>query len=419
MTILNKNLTEIFLPSFQDFHKATREDFLYYILKGGRGSSKSSHVSIELILRRMRCNSHALVLRKYGVYLEKSVFEQCKWAINMLGVEAYWKVKKSPLTLTYIKTGASIFFMGADDPTRVKSIKMSDMPISDLWIEEAAEFKTEEEITTIVNSILRAELDEGLTYKVFISYNPPKRRTHWLNKKYETQFVTSNTFVHHSTYKDNEYLSKQLLEEIEHTKKVNLKRYEWEYLGKPTGSGIVPFNNLTFRQITEDEMKKFDNIKQGIDWGYGVDAACFLRIHYDKTRRKIYILGEVYGTKLSNRELATRIKNNKWNDAIITCDSSEPKSISEMREYGLRCVGAKKGSGSVEYGEKWLDDLSEIVIDPTRCLNAAREFEAIDYETDKDGNPKPRLQDKDNHSIDCSRYALESEMTRNTLEFLK
>lgn len=406
----NLKLSELIQPKFQPFHKAVLDDYLYYILKGGRGSSKSSHISIEFILRRMKFKSHGLIIRKYGVYLEKSVFEQCKWAINKLGVERYWTEKKNPLLLTYKPTGSTIMFMSGEDPEKIKSIKMSDMPITDLWIEECAEFKSEDEITTMVNSIVREELTSDLKYKVFISYNPPKRRTHWLNKKYETQFFAKNTYIHQSSYLDNSFLSQQLIDEINHIKEHNTQRYEWEYLGKPTGSGIVPFDNLTFRTITTEEVKHFDNIRQGIDWGYGVDPVCFGRMHYDKTRRRLYIFDEIYGVKKSNRELADGVRQLKYTERILA-DSAEPKSISELREYGLNINGAKKGAGSVEYGEKWLNDLEEIIIDPKRCPNIAREFEGIDYEVDKDGNPKTRLQDKDNHSIDMVRYAMSEDMT--------
>jgi len=411
-------LSDKVLPAFNELFVYVKDKkYLYHVLKGGRGSSKSSHIAELLVLRRMQTKSHALAVRKYASYLEKSVFEQLKWAINNLGVSEYWAQKKAPLTLIYKPTGASIIFAGADDPHRIKSIKMSDMPITDLWLEECADFKTEEEVTTIVNSIVRAELEFNLSYKVFISYNPPKRRTHWLNKKYETQFIASNTHVHHSNYRDNRYLSTQMLEEIEHVRLTSPNRYEWEYLGKPTGSGVVPFENLSFRAITNDEIKAFDNIVQGLDWGYGVDPLAMSRMHYDKTRRKLYIFGEIYGVKLSNRDVAERIKANGWHDIEVIADSAEPKSISEMKELGIKCKGAKKGPGSVEFGEKWLDDLEEIVIDPNRCPNHAREFEAIDYDVDKDGNPLPRLSGKDNHTIDCVRYGAEGQMTQNKWGF--
>ncbi len=103
---------------------------------------------------------------------------------------------------------------------------------------------------------------------------------------------------------------------------------------------------------------------------------------------------------------------------MITCDSAEPKSKDELREYGVKIQCAKKGPGSVEYGEKWLDDLDAIVIDPKRTPNAAKEFENIDYQTDRDGNVKTKLEDKDNHFIDCTRYALESDMRNSSIKVL-
>lgn len=388
--------------------------YLFYILKGGRGSSKSSHIGIEIVLRRVKTKSHALVVRKYGVYLEKSVYEQCKWAINHLGMASMWQARKSPLSLTYTPTGASIIFMGADDPHRIKSIKMSDMPITDLFVEEAADFKTEDEVTTITNSIVRATLPEGLDYKIFIAYNPPKRRTHWLNKKYESAIVAEHTYIHHSTYLDNPTLSAQLLMEIDHAKENQPHRYEWEFMGKPTGSGVTPFSNLQFKKITDEEVKQFDNIRQGHDFGYAVDPASVVRLHYDKTRRGIYIFNEIYGVKLSNRVVADKLKAKGMNDIKVLCDSAEPKSIDELKSYGIQAVGVTKGKGSVEHGEKWLDDLEFIIIDPDRCPNTTREFESIDYQTDKDGNPLARLADKDNHSIDSVRYSLNDDMKSNT-----
>lgn len=124
-------------------------------------------------------------------------------------------------------------------------------------------------------------------------------------------------------------------------------------------------------------------------------------------------MDELYQVKLSNREAAEWIKKQGYTDFELVCDSAEPKSINELKnEHGIRrATGAKKGPGSVEHGEKWLDDLEAIVIDPNRTPNAAREFENIDYQTDRDGNPKPKLEDKDNHIIDALRYALEAEMS--------
>jgi phage terminase large subunit len=408
---MHKRISESINEVFYSFWKvANSNNYLFHVLKGGRASAKSTHIAIFLILALMKYPVSALCIRKVGNTLGESVFEQLKEAIDILGVNAYWKVQKSPMQLIYIPRGNKVIFRGADDPAKIKSIKMSKYPIAYLWIEELAEFKTEDEVSTIVNSVLRAELPPGLSYKVFYSYNPPKRKQSWVNKKYDTQFIPKNTYVHHSTYLDNPYISKAFVEEAEAVKKKNEFKYRWEYLGEAIGSGIVPFNNLTFRTIIDEELKTFDNIRQGIDFGYATDPVAFERHYYDKTRRKLYFLDEFYGIKKSNRELADWIIAKKYQYDITICDSAEPKSIDELKSYGINCKGAKKGPGSVEYGEKWLDDLEEIIIDPKRTPNAAKEFENIDYETDKDGNPKAKLEDKDNHSIDATRYSCEDDM---------
>lgn len=401
-------ISDIITPHYKTFWKAVNDDqYLEYVLKGGRGSAKSTHIAIRIIKEVMQHPVTALAVRKVGNTLAESVFEQLKEAITMLGVESYWQVNKSPLKLTYTPRGNSIIFRGADDPNKIKSIKMSRFPLSILWIEELAEFKTEDEVSMIKNSVLRAELPEGLRYMIFYSYNPPKRKQSWVNKKYETQFLPNNVFVFHSTYKDNPYISHAFIEEAENTKQRNKSKYDWEYLGKAIGSGVVPFTNLVFREIPDDEFNTFDNIHQGIDWGYGPDPYSFVRMHYDSRRRRLFFMDEHYGSKISNREAAEWILKKQYHDVMTIADSAEPKSISEMKGYGVRIKGAKKGPGSVEFGEKWLDDLEEIVIDPKRTPNVAREFENVDYEVDRDGNQRARLEDKDNHTIDATRYGTE------------
>ena len=413
-------LSEIVTPKFQEFWRASNSrKYLRHVLKGGRGSAKSTHIALRLVVDVMKYPVTALCVRKVARTLEESVFEQLREAIDILGVSDYWRVMKSPLQLIYLPRGNKIIFRGADDPTKIKSIKVSKFPIAFLWIEELAEFKTEDEVSTIEKSVLRGELPDGLFYAFYYSYNPPKRKQNWVNKKYETKVnLPANTYVHHSTYLDNPYISKMFKEEAEHIRLTQPQRYKWEYLGEPIGSGVVPFENLTFRRITDDEIKRFDNIRQGIDWGYGVDPFAFVRWHYDKTRRRIYAIDEIYGVKISNREAAERIKAKGYHTTLTLADSSEPKSIDEMRlQYGIRIRGAKKGPGSVEYGEKWLDDLEEIVIDPQRTPNIAKEFEDIDYQTDQDGNPKAKLEDVNNHTIDATRYAFENDMKQPAVSF--
>ena len=164
--------------------------------------------------------------------------------------------------------------------------------------------------------------------------------------------------------------------------------------------------------ISDEFVDNVDNIRNAVDFGYATDPLAFVRWHYDKKKNGIYAIDEYYGQKISNRQLAKWLHDKGYQSDYIFADSAEPKSIAELRDdHGIKYItGVKKGPDSVEYGEQWLDDLDFICIDPKRTPNIAKEFENIDYQVDKDGNPKPRLEDKDNHTIDATRYAFSDDM---------
>jgi len=413
-------MSEKVLPAFYCSWKAYKNPkYLHYVEKGGRGSSKSTTIDMALIMNRMRTNTHALVARKHAKTIRGTARNNIIWTLYHLGVEKSWEWSNKPtadMTMTYKPTGTKIYFEGADSD-KIKGWKTPDMPTTDILFEEITDFKTDEELSSIILSILRQKLPEGYKYSFFYSYNPPKRRSHWVNKKYETQFIDDNIYVHHSDYRTNHHLPKEFIDEAENAKRKSMHRYRWEFLGEPIGSGLVPFDNLTFREITDEEFKTFDNVRCGNDWGYAVDPEAFVAWHYDKTRKKIYAMHDIYGIKMSNEELSKRIHKLGFEREKTIADSAEPKSIAQLKQLGCRFIGAKKGKGSVETGEKWLDELEEIVIDPRRTPDIAREFEGIDYETDKDGNTLSRLVDKDNHTIDGTRYAFENDMTNKGMKF--
>jgi len=208
-----------------------------------------------------------------------------------------------------------------------------------------------------------------------------------VNKKYESSMIDANTYVHHSTYLGNPHLSKKFIEVAENVKKNKPLKYRWEYLGEAIGSGVVPFDNLEIKKgsITDDMVASFDNIRNGVDFGYATDPLAFVRWHYDKKKNGIYAIDEIYGVKISNRELAKQLKQKGYQSDEIFADSAEPKSIAELKnDHDIKRIkAAKKGPDSVQYGEEWLDDLDFICIDPARTPNIAREFENIDYQTDK------------------------------------
>lgn len=413
-------LSEVIAPPFITVHRDIKAGkHTHYWLKGGRGSTKSSFVSAEILICMMRdaasgIYSNAIVFRRYGVTIRESVYEQLIWAIHALGVSDLWQTGVSPMQLTYIPTGQKIIFRGVDDATKVKSVKVGKGYIKYAWFEEVNEFEGPEKIRSINQSVLRG----GTDFFVFYSFNPPKSARSWVN-----QYVLierPDTLVHHSTYLGvpAAWLGEQFIIEAEHLKQVKPEAYRHEYLGEVTGTGGEIFDNVTIRKITDEEMNHFDNLRRGIDWGYAADPFAYNACHYDKTRRRLYLYFEIHKVRLPNRQAAEMVAKEAGNGRI-TCDSAEPKSIDEVKSYGLRVVGAKKGPDSVEYGIKWLQDLEEIIIDPERCPETAREFGSYELDRDREGNFKAGFPDHDNHHIDAVRYACEGDMRRPSIAALK
>ena len=385
---------------------ALSHNYTHFDESGGRGSMKSSFVSLIVPLLVMGAKDHdrhALVLRKVANTLRDSVYAQYLWAIDKLGVAEYWEAKKTPMELVFKLTGQKIMFRGSDDPMKIKSIKVPFGYIAITHFEEKDQFAGRAEIRNILQSTMRG----GTDFWNFESYNPPISRDNWANK--DSLEERPDRFCHKSTYESvqkREWLGEQFYAEAEHLKETNARAYEHEYLGNPVGTGGNVFENLELREITDKEVAQFDKIFQGADWGWYPDPFAFIRIHYDKARETLYFIDEIYENKLTNEESANRIKAKKYTDAYVTCDSAEPKSVADYRASGIPAKEAIKGPGSVEYGMKWLQR-RKIVIDRKRTPNAYNEFVNYEYERNKEGEIISGYPDENNHLIDATRYAME------------
>lgn len=379
-------------------------DYNEYVFPGGRGSTKSSFISLQVIDLIMKNEeAHAVVMRQVADTLRSSVYQQIMWAISALDLEEEFHCTVSPLEITRKSTGQKIYFRGADDPGKVKSIKVPFGYIAVLWLEELDQFTGEEAVRKIEQSVIRG----GEKAYIFKSFNPPKSANNWANKYIKIPKTTR--LVTHSTYLDvpKQWLGKPFIDEAEWLKEVNPVAYENEYMGVANGTGGNIFDNVTIREITDKEIAQFDRLYNGIDWGWYPDPYHFSRMHYDAARHKLYIFMEYRCNKQSNRQTADKlIEMGITANDIITCDSAEPKSIGDYKSYGLLARGAEKGPGSVEYSMKWLQSLTEIIIDNSRCPYTANEFLNYEYERDKEGNIISGYPDKDNHAIDSVRYAM-------------
>ena len=385
---------------------ALHHRFVHYDLAGGRGSTKSSVISLTVIRIMMEPGNeevNALVLRKVGNTIKDSVFAQYQWAIATLDVSDFWETKQNPPELIYKPTGQRVIFRGADKPLKLKSIKMAYGYIGITHFEEKDQFSGRKEIRTILQSTMRG----GELFWNFETYNPPRSKDNWANR--DSLEERENRIQHRSSYLDldhREWLGEAFAEEAESLKERDEKRYRHEYLGEPVGIGGNVFENIEERTITDAEIRGFDRIYQGVDWGWFPDRYAFIRLHYDRAHETIYLLDEHSGNKMSNEETAAWIRGKGYDDEEVTCDTSERKGIADYRSLGVNAKGARKGPGSVEYGMKWLQHRT-IVIDRKRTPQAWKEFVHYEYEQNRQGEWISGYPDRDNHLIDATRYALE------------
>ena len=412
--IMKINIAPKISPAFDPvFYDAQAHGHTFYWLAGGRGSTKSSFVGIEvplLLLQHPDC--HAVVLRKVGNTIKNSVYPQIQWGIEKLGLIDKFKYKTSPHEITLKATGQKILFFGVDDPMKVKSIKLPFGYVGIVWLEELDQFSGMEEIRNLCQSLLRG----GPKYWVFCTYNPPKSQDNWVNE--EILQDDEDRLVHRSTYLDvpPAWLGEQFLFEADKLKQRNETAYRHEYLGEVTGTGGAVFENIHEMPMSDAQVKRFDRLYFGLDFGFAVDPLALVAMDYDAKHEDIYIFDEIYQQKLTNKQAADKIRPIAGTH-YIGADSAEPKSIKELRGYGLNVLGAKKGPDSVDYGIRWLQNRAHIYIDKRRAPNTYKEFVSYEYERNRDGQYISAYPDKNNHAIDAVRYGLERVIRGSNFSF--
>lgn len=399
-------MSELLAPVFAPVHTdIRRHGHAEYWLYGGRGSGKSSFVSIEIVLGMMKDpQANALVVRRVAKTLRQSVYEQLCWAIDRLGVDHLWARRLSPMELIYRPTGQRILFIGADDPQKSKGIKVSRGNFKFLWFEELAEFDGMGAVNTITASAVR-----GDAVVTFYTYNPPESIANWVNE--EALCIHEGRFSHKSSYLDIPpgWLGASFLSKADIMRRTNERAYRHMYLGEVTGTGGQVFENLELRTIPDGEISRLGAFYDGLDFGYYPDPTHWVRVSYDPSRLTVYVLDELRRFRTTDREFARLLieRRDVTASTEIICDSASEKPLAELRSEGLRSVvGAMKGRGSVETGIRWLRMRARIVIDPARAPETAKEFAQYEFVKLKNGSFTESYPDRDNHAIDAVRYAL-------------
>lgn len=429
MAPIKISLENCIIPMYDDvLDDVLHHRHTHYVFPGGRGSTKSSFVGgivvPLLIMQNPQC--HAICFRKVANTIQNSIFTQVVWGIYQMGLESLFKIPKTYSThITYLPTGQRIYFMGLDDPMKVKSIKPPFGYIGITWFEELDQFSGENELRTVTQSTMRG----GNKFWDFRTFNPPISKNNWANEYTDDceTYRQDNTLVVRNTYLDvpEEWLGPEFINEAEDLKSINPKAYEHEYMGIATGTGGDVFQNVSDLDMNQPipifdahgntisvvpMWKTFDHIYNGLDWGFAKDPFQFVRCHFDRHRLDLYIFDEYRTMHCRNKTVFTALYEEEKKlgiDELLVADSAEPKSIMDFKAYGAFIKGADKGPDSVRYGIKWLQGLRHIYIDKRRCPYTFKEFTQYEYEQDKDGNFISAYPDVDNHSIDATRYAME------------
>ncbi len=381
----------------------------HYTFPGGRGGTKSSFIGrIIPLLITQNPDAHAVIFRRYANTMRDSVYAEIITGIASLELGALFKCTVSPMEITYKPTSQKIMFRGYDEPEKIKSIKVQFGYIAITWWEELDQYPGREAVDTGLRSTMRG----GDLFWNFESFNPPITAANWANK--DVLIERPDRLVVRTTYLDvpPEWLGTQFIVEAEHLRQINPKSYQHVYMGEAVGTGGMVFDNVITREITDEEIKEFDRIYHGVDFGYFPDPWAYIKCSYQPGQGRLFIFGERKAVRAKNRQTGDILFEEVPRGEEIICDSAEPKSIADYIEYGLNAVRTEKKPGSVDYSMKWLQSLKEIIIDPERCPASTEEFLTYEYERDKDGEIVTGYPDKNNHFIDGTRYALNRIWTR-------
>lgn len=422
--MLKNEVLKIYLPAIVGKGYKTYWNFRgrYRVCKGSRASKKSKTTALWFIYNLMKYpEANLLVVRKTYRTLKDSCFTELKWAVKRLKVEHLWKFTESPLEAEYLPTGQKIYFRGLDDPLKVTSVTVDVGVLCWMWIEEAYEIMNEADFDTLDESI-RGEVPDGLFKQITFTFNPWNER-HWLKKRFFDAEPNPDILAMTTNYLCNEWLDAADKLVFENMKKNNPRRYTVAGLG---GWGIVDglvyenWREEAFDLINKKDWLKLDEADRaaknfvfrddlisafGLDFGYTNDPSALFAGFIDLEHKKIYVWDEMYEKGLSNKRIFETLTSMGYAKERITADSAEPKSIDELRGFGLRVTGAAKGKDSINNGIQFIQDF-EIIIHP-RCVNFLTEISNYTWDTDKFGTKLNRPIDDFNHLMDAMRYALE------------
>lgn len=401
---------EVINPVYRPFAKTQHDVEIYF---GGSSSGKSFFLGQKFVLDVL-AGRNILIVRKIANTLNKSTWNEINKAIIAMKLSKYFKINKSDYSITALNNNCQILFSGLDDVEKVKSITPINGVITDIWAEEATEldYKDYKQLKKRLRGKVKGK--PNLKKRLTLSFNPIMK-THWIYKEFFSIWEDSkqhcvgdvngeSVSILKTTHLDNEHLTEQDHNALENEPDPYYREVytygNWGVLGD------VIFRNWRTEDLT-DLIPTFSNIRNGVDFGFSVDPFAYIRVHYDKMRKKIYVFKEIYELGCTNDMIADILRPIVRHERVM-CDSAEPKSIQELTERRIKADGAIKGADSIWFGIQFLKQ-NEIIIDKS-CQHFINEITTYQWQQDKNGNSIKRPIDKNNHLLDALRYALSEDM---------
>ena len=378
---------------FGDFTEPYRFRFFY----GGRGGGKSWTVARVLLLKAIEAPIRVLCVREYQRRIKDSVKKVIEDQIKVLGLEAYFEILKEEIRG---KNGSEFLFYGmVQHPDAIRGTE----GVSICWVEEAASVTAHS--LEVLRPTIRAQNSE-----IWFTFNPHKE-SDAVFKMMETFKDNNNTLIRRINWDANPWFGETLdLERrlcLQEDKEIYAHIWEGECL-KFSDSLIFKDKFDVCNFATSEDARFF----HGVDFGFASDPTAVIRCYIEN--ECLFIDREIYGVGIEIDELEQALASietaRTW---PVKADNSRPETISYLQRKGFNITGAKKWSGSVEDGISYLKNFRKIIIHEN-CKNTFREFMNYSYKVDKiSGDILPIVIDKDNHTIDAIRYALDGYITSN------
>ena len=367
----------------KQFYQAIGSKKRLKIFQGGTRSGKSWSL-MQYCLYLMTTQKKTLtisIVRKTLPALKRSILRDFLHISKQLGI--YWVGVHNKSDNTFEYNGHTLEMFSTDDAQKIRG---SSRDI--LWINEGNELFFED----------YQQLAMRTRGEILIDFNPSDP-IHFIYDLADS--VESDLFL--STYKDNKFLPKELIDEIERIK--DRDPDYWRVYGE--GLRAVFSNRQIFRNwkyIPHNDFPEFDDTTLGVDFGFSNDSCAVLEVA--RVNNKLYVHELLYKKGMTNRDLANFLKEKKLDNTLAFCDSSEPKSIEELRQMGILAKGAIKGQGSINAGISLLKEFDIIISNESK--NLQKEQLTYFWEELKDGTIINKPIDKNNHLMDALRYSVYS-----------